>query len=429
MKKNIKIFSIVLILILCFGIFVSCNQKIGFDNKTGSNKGSFKDYSYSIEDETSSEYSYSSTGEMLNAVLKGTAEIVMNYEYTGYDIWNRPIKRSGSSSGSGFVIGKTDNEYPIIITNYHVIESAFTKSDIDYEIYIKLTDKASYFSQQAKIMGYDANMDIAVLIIEKEISDIDERVLSWGNSKAVYRGQEIFAVGNALGYGSSLTKGIISIAEETLLYSDNGTNDETDDIYKHVIRHDASINSGNSGGVLINLSGEVIGINSYGYLTNDDVAAENMSLAIPSNMARAIYEYIRFNYQGEVVDASVAREDFNQILRAINAALDNEDNNVLVVTEDLPELKLEKNDILLKVNNIDVNDMFFDESQIVSPSILLELSYYYTQEVTPMELTVTVLRDGKVQEIKTGYYSITQVFPRWYNELPFTADTAQSDAA
>ncbi|HEY8389406.1 MAG TPA: trypsin-like peptidase domain-containing protein [Clostridia bacterium] len=422
MKKSIKIFSVTLITLLCFGIFASCGLSIDFIKDKNKGIGNF---SYNIKDEEPSKYSYSSTAEMLNAVLKGTTEIVLNYQYTTYDFWRRPSKVSGSSSGSGLIVGKTDNGYPIIITNYHVIQYAFLDTKVDYEIYVKLTDKASYYSQQVTILGYDADMDIAILLLEKELSDIDDRVLSWGNSRAVYRGEEVYAIGNALGYGSSLTKGIISISEEILLYDDNDTNDESDDIYKHVIRHDASINSGNSGGVLVNALGEVIGINSYGYLTNDNVAAENMSLAIPSNMARAICDYVLLNYEGQAIDASVAREDFKQVLRVINAAMDEDDNNILVVTEAISTLGLQKNDVLLEVNGIDVNYMFFDTTQIVSPSILLELSYYYTKdEVTSYELILKVKRNGQEKEIHTGYYYTEEFFPVWYKEIPFNYDLA-----
>lgn len=74
------------------------------------------------------------------------------------------------------------------------------------------------------MIGYDADMDIAVLILEKSIQDIDDRILTWGNSRAVYKGQEVFAIGNSLGYGTSLTQGVVSITEEKLEISDEDTN-------------------------------------------------------------------------------------------------------------------------------------------------------------------------------------------------------------
>ena len=431
MKKAIKLCSLILILILCLSVFISCsddffinpnnNQDESNDNGTNDDNQNNKiDNSNNIDNsQLPQEYTYTNFGEMIDRVIKGAIEINVN-------------STLGTSSGSGFLIGKMEDNDPVFITNYHVIQDALTEQTS--EIKIKLADKAEYYSKQAQVLGYDEDMDIAVLTLDKEISDINNRIMEWGNSKAIYRGQEVYAIGNALGYETSLTRGIVSITEEIFVYDDKETAYEGDDVYKHVIRHDASINSGNSGGMLINADGQIIGINSYGYLanvkqvigdttdsTNYYTNAENMSLAIPSNLARAVYEYITVNYKGTAVDASAARKDFNSVLRLVNAVLDeNEENNILKATQAVFELKLQANDIISAVNDIDVDDMFFDNIQIISPSILLELSYYCSKNSTDIsnELRVSVSRNGEEQEITTGYY-LSENLPVWFSELPF----------
>ena len=130
------------------------------------------------------DYEYSVLGQTISDVIRGCAEI-----------------KAGPSQGSGFLIGKISNNNPVFITNYHVIKKAL--QDPNPNIYIKLGDKADYYEQTAQVLGYDADMDIAVLTLNKQIDDIDNRILSWGNSRAVYKAQQIFAIGNPLGYGTS----------------------------------------------------------------------------------------------------------------------------------------------------------------------------------------------------------------------------------
>jgi S1-C subfamily serine protease len=395
MKKISRLSLVSFLLILCFFVFSGCVNII---------------YNPNDKDPKPQNYAYSDLGQMINDVVKGCAEI-----------------KADASQGSGFLIGKDESNYPIFITNYHVIKQA-------HNIHIKLGDKADFYPQSAKVLGYDADMDIAVLTLNKEIDDIDGRILAWGNSRAVYKGQLVFAIGNPLGEGTSLTQGIISRSEELLeMLDDSGTkNDISDDriICKHVIRHDAAINSGNSGGVLVNQNGEFIGINSYSYLakiidkegyTTDDYKylAHGMGLAIPSNFAKGIYDFVMTNYQGEPIDASSAREGLEECLINIKPALDDEDNNILEVKADIDALGLEKGDKIIKINQIGINEMFFDATQVCSPSIIMELCYYYSDTVVnENELKIMVLRDGHEQEISTGYYQSMEL-PVWLQELPF----------
>ncbi|HHU71698.1 MAG TPA: PDZ domain-containing protein [Clostridiales bacterium] len=174
-------------------------------------------------------------------------------------------------SGSGIIVGENDNEI-LIATNNHVVAGA---SEI-VVTYIDGTESA------AIIKGTDAIADLAVITVD--ISDLTEDTLSQikvakiGNSDDVKVGEMSIAIGNALGYGQSVTVGYVSAKDREVQVSD-GYNTKT----MVLLQTDAAINPGNSGGALLNTDGEVIGINTVKYASND---VEGMGYAIP--MSRAI---------------------------------------------------------------------------------------------------------------------------------------------
>lgn len=167
------------------------------------------------------------------------------------------------SSGSGIIVGKTDTEL-LVVTNNHVVEGTDSME-------VEFTDgtKAS-----ASIKGADSDNDVAVVAVK--LSDISEDTLSKisianiGNSDDVKVGQGVVAIGNALGYGQSVTVGYISALNREVKTEDGTSRD--------LLQTDAAINPGNSGGALLNMKGEVIGINSAKY---SDTAVEGMGYAIP----------------------------------------------------------------------------------------------------------------------------------------------------
>lgn len=173
-------------------------------------------------------------------------------------------------SGSGIIVGKNDNEI-LIATNNHVVEGA-TEIMVTY---IDGTESA------AIIKGADAVADLAVITVN--ISDLSEDILSQikvaklGNSEDVKVGEMSIAIGNALGYGQSVTVGYISAMNREVQVSD-GYNTKT----MVLLQTDAAINPGNSGGALLNTDGEVIGINTVKYASND---VEGMGYAIPISRA------------------------------------------------------------------------------------------------------------------------------------------------
>ena len=164
------------------------------------------------------------------------------------------------SSGSGIVIGQNDSEL-LIVTNNHVVEGSqtLTVSFIDGE------------STEAQIKGTDSDMDLAIIAIQLSNMKSDTldaiKVATMGDSDAIRVGEPTIAIGNALGYGQSVTTGIVSAVNRTL-----------EDFEGELIQTDAAINPGNSGGALLNANGEVIGINTVKVSAD---AVEGMGYAIP----------------------------------------------------------------------------------------------------------------------------------------------------
>ena len=154
------------------------------------------------------------------------------------------------SSGSGIIIGENDTEL-LIVTNYHVVSGSNELSVVFS--YDEDSDNPSLVS--AKLKGYDSDKDLAVISVA--LSDITDemksqlKVATIGDSSSLQLGQEVVAIGNALGYGQSVTTGIISALNREV----SVTNDDGTSITNKLIQTDAAINPGNSGGALLNMNG------------------------------------------------------------------------------------------------------------------------------------------------------------------------------
>ena len=172
-------------------------------------------------------------------------------------------------SGSGIIVGKNDDNLQIA-TNYHVVEGADTVS-------VTCIDGETY---EATVNGYDEDKDLAVVSVAlSDISDdtLDEiEVATIGSSDDLKVGEQVIAIGNALGYGQSVTTGIVSAKNRKL--DENGQADEDSD-GTNLIQTDAAINPGNSGGALLNMKGEVVGINSA-KLASTEVEGMGYAIAI-----------------------------------------------------------------------------------------------------------------------------------------------------
>lgn len=183
------------------------------------------------------------------------------------------MQQQSTGSGSGVIIGKNDTEL-LIATNNHVVSGAESLTVCFND------DKDAVFD--AKIKGTDADNDLAVIAIK--LSDISEDVLNsisvatLGDSTQMEVGDQVVAIGNALGFGQSVTSGVISALDREVTI---------DDTTATLMQTDAAINPGNSGGALFNMKGEVIGINSAKYASDQ---VEGMGFAIPMAKAQGIIE-------------------------------------------------------------------------------------------------------------------------------------------
>ncbi len=199
-------------------------------------------------------------------------------------------------SGSGIIIGENDTEL-LIVTNNHVV-SGGTELTVVFS-YDEDSDDPSIVT--AKIKGYDADKDLAVIAVPlSEITDemrSQIKVATIGNSADLELGQEVVAIGNALGYGQSVTTGIISaLNREVTVSDDNGGT-----ITNKLIQTDAAINPGNSGGALLNMNGELIGINSVKVSSS---SVEGMGYAIPISDVQSIIEELMLKESRDVVSES-----------------------------------------------------------------------------------------------------------------------------
>lgn len=185
---------------------------------------------------------------------------------TSQDIFGRRSEQIGVGAGSGIIIGQSRKEL-LLVTNEHVISDA-------RKITVTFDDGSEH---EAELKGSDVNSDLAVLSIRLSALSKETkshiRIASLGDSDHVQTGAMAIAIGNALGYGQSTTVGYISATERTITVNN---------VERSLIQTDAAINPGNSGGALLNVRGEVIGINSVKYASEE---VEGIGYAIPISEA------------------------------------------------------------------------------------------------------------------------------------------------
>lgn len=212
---------------------------------------------------------------IVSITTKSVQEVQSYYGMYGmYGYAPQQQEQEVEGSGSGIIVGKNDDEL-LIATNYHVVSGADTLS-------VAFVDGNAV---EASVKGFDEERDLAVVSVS--LDDIDKdtmdaiSVAKIGSSDDLKVGEQVVAIGNALGYGQSVTTGIVS-AKNRRMDSDNNTvTDGSDDSSNGVnlIQTDAAINPGNSGGALLNMEGEVVGINSA-KLASTEVEGMGYSIAI-----------------------------------------------------------------------------------------------------------------------------------------------------
>ncbi|RDU22150.1 S1C family serine protease [Anaerosacchariphilus polymeriproducens] len=208
---------------------------------------------------------------VVSAVMPSVVSITNVGTEQYQDFFGQTWQDKYESSGSGIIIGQNKSEL-YIVTNNHVVEGANTIS-------VGFVDDTTV---KAKVKGTDSYVDLAVLSVS--IKDIDKdtlkkiKIAKFGNSDELKVGEPAIAIGNALGYGQSVTVGVISALNRQV---------SVDSVTNELIQTDAAINPGNSGGALINIQGKVIGINSIKFASTE---VEGMGYSIPISTAQPIID-------------------------------------------------------------------------------------------------------------------------------------------
>jgi serine protease Do/serine protease DegQ len=278
------------------------------------------------------------------------------------NIPQQPQKRRQQSAGSGVIV---DADKGIVMTNYHVIKGAD-------EVMVSLVDGRHF---QGEVLGTDPDLDIAILKIKAK--NLVE--LAMANSDQLEVGDFVVAIGNPFGLGQTVTTGIVSALGRTGLGIEG---------YENFIQTDASINPGNSGGALVNLRGELVGINTA--IIAPAGGNVGIGFAIPINMAKASMQQILEHGEVKRGQLGIGIQDITPDLReAFN--LNNGENGVLIthVAEDTPAEKagLKSGDLILAVDGEATRSTGQLRSQIGMRTI-------------GDSVKLTILRDGKQKTVK-----------------------------
>ena len=302
---------------------------------------------------------------------------ITNVGVESISFFGEEYQMDSESTGSGIIVGKNDSEL-LIATNHHVVDGAeeltvcFTADAEDDE---KLVP--------AQVKGTDSTWDLAVIAVK--LSDISEdvakkiKIVQLGDSDQTVVGEYAVAIGNALGYGQSVTFGIISALDREISVStSNGV------VSNPMIQTDAAINFGNSGGALLNLKGELIGINSA---KAAETGVEGMGYAIPVNTAKPIIEEL----MNQVTRTKVSAEDAGA-LGLIPVDVSEEARQIYNIPTGAFVYELTDGSAAAKAG-IREGDIIvrLDKTGISSKSELLDRMQYYAAGET---VAVTVKRSG-----------------------------------
>ena len=282
------------------------------------------------------------------------------------------------STGTGFIYKESDNE-GYIITNHHVIEKGTSYR-------ITLITGEEY---DAKLLGSDEYSDVAVLSIPKEAVI---QIATIGKSEETEIGDTVFTVGSPLGkdYMGTVTKGILSGKNRTVTVNSSTNNS----LMLEVLQTDAAINPGNSGGPLLNINGEVIGVNSM-KLIKDEV--EGMGFALPIEIVTSLSEKLE---KGEKIERPLIGIEMSEVSNEYYLARQGitipEDVTkgvvVINVSDDYPAKKagLQKGDIILSINETEITDAVHFKYLLYKYNIgdKVQIKYYRDNKI--LETTMTL---------------------------------------
>ncbi|HAX33063.1 MAG TPA: serine protease [Coprococcus sp.] len=351
------------------GVRYGSDKLLGKDSQTtteqsaeGSTENNAPQLKQASSDTTSTVYDVSTVAKK---VMPSIVSITGTY-VTTYDYWFNSYQQESTGSGSGIIIGK-DDQYLYLATNYHVVQNAKSLS-------VTFVDDKS---ADAVVKGYVENNDIAVVTVK--LSDISDDTLNEikeiqvGSSDDLAVGDPCVAIGNALGYGQSVTVGYISALNREISASDETVK---------VLQTDAAINPGNSGGALVNMQGELIGINTAKY---SDTSVEGMGYALPiSDVQDIINDLIAGkNVSNDGTTSGQAYLGISaQTITSQYAQLLNMPEGVYISSVEqgsaAEECGLQSGDIICSLDGEDIADMetFHDKIVACNPGDKVTIVYY-----------------------------------------------------
>lgn len=374
------------------GIGINNVRTAGAQTKEVATTSKSKDSSSASSSKSSSKLSLKTTEttssatdvtDVVENVMPSVVSVYSSYTATTQDFFGQTYSQEATSAGTGFIVSQDDDTNELlIVTNNHVVEDADS-------LEVQFIDEST---AKANIKGTDSANDLAVIAVD--LDDLDEdtldeiKIATIGDSDSAKIGEPVIAIGNSLGYGQSVTTGVVSALEREL---------EVDGTTNTFVQTDAAINPGNSGGPLVDLNGNVIGINSN-KIGGDTV--DSMGFAIPISRAVPIIENLMNQKTKTAVD-----EDNRGYLGVSGISVTSE----VADAYDLPEgvyiaqileggaaedSDLQKGDIIVAIEGSTVSDM---------DSLQKQLSYYAAGE----DVTFTVKRQDGSGEYKKQEVTIT----------------------
>ncbi len=314
------------------------------------------------------------------------------------DWFGRTATYETEGAGSGILIGETDTEY-LVVTNNHVVEDTTSVS-------VQFIDGES---APAQVKGTDSGKDVAVISVKKDDVKAETKekivVAEMGDSENLKVGQGVIAIGNALGYGQSVTVGFVSALDRTITAQDYSTGATTQ--VENLLQTDAAINPGNSGGALLDMDGKVIGINES---KSVDTSVEGMGYAIPISTVKELIQTLSqqkeqvaeekrgyIGFQGQNVDADAAAR-FNMP----------EGIFVYKILEDgaAANSELQENDIITSMDGMTVKTIQELQEKLTryekGETVVLKVQRPDGNEYKELEVSVTLAPQGTIDGGKSG---------------------------
>ena len=387
-KKNNKLLYITIIFAVIFMVLFGTvfwlikSGKINFNNKETDKK--------QVELKKTEKVTVKSDGvyitdviivvdKVMPSIVSITSKTVINSGRYGYNSGGYITQ----GAGSGVIVKENDNEI-FIITNYHVVENTT-------ELSVKFIDNKSY---DATIKGVSEKKDIAIVSIEKNKINSETlksiRVATFGDSNELKVGNGIIAIGNALGYGQSVTTGVVSALNREVT---------TDKYTQNMIQIDAAINGGNSGGALLNSKGEVVGINSVKYsqqVSSSSASIEGMGFAIPISDVKSLIEQLIKGENDTSENLTLGIEGYMTTSKEITAYSLPTGIYVSYITpgSNASKSDLEVGDIITQIDNTEITSLnslkkVLNQKQ-KGDKVILTIKYINGNEYRDKEVVVTL---------------------------------------